>query len=71
MFFEPKPRTQKSAFKMILNIKLADAYSGCTKRMRVKLLEECTACCKKKEPCLFCNGEGKFLDIDNVSQKTT
>lgn len=66
--FEPKPRTKRSDFKAVLPIKLADAYNGRTKRMRVKFQEDCTVCCKK---CPFCNGEGTFVDIENVPGKKT
>jgi len=61
----PKPtrKAKKIHLKSIIPIKLADAYTGCTKRIGVRIEEECKDCCNNEQVCPFCCGRGRFADI--------
>jgi len=60
---KPKRKAKKIDLKSIIQIKLADAYNGRTKHIRVRFEEECTVCCKNRQVCPFCCGHGRFADI--------
>jgi len=62
----PIRKKRKLNFKAILQIKLEEAYNGGTKRVAARFQEDCTKCRKNKKSCPFCNGQGRFIDIDDT-----
>jgi len=65
----PKVARETTNLKAILKIKLAEAYKGRTKCMRFRVQQDCTRCCTGESICRFCNGQGRYVTVDeNIAQ---